>query len=183
MDTIFMNSKNSGTSDCHRLLLSLTDILHLKGSDKYVTLSNLSIYYTQKNIKKSHKNNKLKISSPTYNEEVELLDGSCSVSYIQDYFEYIFKKHGEKIDNPSIRIFVNKIENRITFKIKTGHYHELLTPETMQLLESTKSKITKDANGENVPHLEITEVVLVHCNIVNNNYQEDSRESLIYICS
>ena len=183
MDTIFMNSKNSGTSDCHRLLLSLTDILHLKGSDKYVTLSNLSIYYTQKNIKKSHKNNKLKTSSPTYNEEVELLDGSCSVSYIQDYFEYIFKKHGEKIDNPSIRIFVNKIENRITFKIKTGHYHELLTPETMQLLESTKSKITKDANGENVPHLEITEVVSVHCNIVNNNYQEDSRESLIYICS
>ena len=79
MDTIFMNSKNSGTSDCHRLLLSLTDILHLKGSDKYVTLSNLSIYYTQKNIKKSHKNNKLKISSPTYNKEVELLDGSCSV--------------------------------------------------------------------------------------------------------
>ena len=74
-----------------------------------------------------------------------------------------------------IRIYINKIENRITFKIKTGYYLELLTPETMKLLGSTKSKITKDENGENVPHLEITEVVLVHCNIVNNDYQQDSR--------
>ena len=78
-------------------------------------------------------------------------------------------------NNPSIRIYVNKIENRIKFKIKTGYYLELLTPETMKLLESTKSKITKDENSENVPHLEITEVVLVHCNIVNNDYQQDSR--------
>ena len=72
-------------------------------------------------------------------------------------------------------IYVNKIENRITFKIKTGYYLELLTPETMKLLGSTKSKITKDKNGENAPHLEITEVVLIHCNIVSNNYQQDSR--------
>ena len=78
-------------------------------------------------------------------------------------------------NNPSIRIYVNKIENRIKFKIKTGYYLELLTPETMKLLGSTKSKITKDENSENVPHLEITEVVLVHCNIVNNDYQQDSR--------
>ena len=77
--------------------------------------------------------------------------------------------------NPSIRIYVNKIENRITFKIKTGYYLDLLTPETMKLLGSTKSKITKDENGENVPHLEITEVILVHCNIVNNDYQQNSR--------
>ena len=87
----------------------------------------------------------------------------------------IFKKHGEKINSPSIRIFVNKIENRIMFKIKTGYYLELLTPETMRLLRSTEHKITKDKNGENVPHLEITEVVLVQCNIVNNGYQHDSR--------
>ena len=72
-------------------------------------------------------------------------------------------------------MYVNKIENRITFKIKTGYYLELLTPETMKLLGSTKNEITKDKNGENVPHLEITEVVLVHCNIVNNDYQQDSR--------
>ena len=70
---------------------------------------------------------------------------------------------------------MNKIENRVTFKIKNGYSLELLTPETMKLLGSTKNKITKDKNGENVPHLEITEVVLVHCNIVNNDYQQDSR--------
>ena len=69
-----------------------------------------------------------------------------------------------------MRIYVNKIENRITFKIKTGYYLELLTVETIKLLGSTGNKITKDKNGQNVPHLEITEVVLVHCNIVNNDY-------------
>ena len=94
-----------------------------------------------------------------------------SVANIQDYFEYILKKQGENIDNPSVKIYVNKIENRITFKIKNGYSLELLTPETMKLLGSTENKITKDKNGENVPHLEITEVVLVHCNIVNNDYQ------------
>ena len=72
-------------------------------------------------------------------------------------------------------IYVNKIENRITFKIKTGYYLELLVSEIMKLLESTKTKITKDKNGENVSHLELTEVVLIHCNIVNNDYQQDSR--------
>ena len=66
-----------------------------------------------------------------------------------------------------MQIYVSKIENRITFKIKDGYSLELLTPETMKLLGSTKSKINKDKNSENVPHLEITEVVLVHCNIIN----------------
>ena len=72
-------------------------------------------------------------------------------------------------------IHVNKIGNSITFKLKTGYYLELLTPDTTKLLGSTKSKITKNENGENVSHLEITEVLLIHCNIVNNNYQQDSR--------
>ena len=67
------------------------------------------------------------------------------------------------------------MENRITFKIKNGYSLELLTPETMKLLGSTENKITKDKNGENVLHLEITEVVLVHCNIDNNDYQQDLR--------
>ena len=71
-------------------------------------------------------------------------------------------------------MYINRIENRITFKIKNGYYLELLTPETMKLLGSTESKITKDKNGENVPHLEIVELVLVHCNLVND-YQQDSR--------
>ena len=78
-------------------------------------------------------------------------------------------------DKPSVKIYVNKIESRITFKIKNGYSLELLTSETMKLCGSTENKITKDKNGENVPHLEITEVVLVHCNIIDNDYQQDSR--------
>ena len=92
------------------------------------------------------------------------------MSAIQGYFEAVLKKHGESVDNPSIEIYVNKIENRVTFKIKNGYYLELLTPETIKLLGSTQSKITGEKNGENVPHLEIAELVLIHCNIVNNNY-------------
>ena len=138
MNTIFMNSKNSKTSDTHRLLLNLTDKIDLKRKDKYIALSNLSIYYTWKNIKKSYKNNKFKISAPTWTEEFELHDGSYFISDIQDYFEYILKTHGKKLVNPSIRIYINKIENRITLKITTGYYLELLTPETMKLLGSTK---------------------------------------------
>ena len=126
--------------------------------------------------KSSYNNNKLKISSPTWwNDKFELPDGSYSVSDIQDYFEYILKNHNEKINNPSIKIYISKIENRITFKIKTGYYLELLTSETMKLLGSFQNKIGNNKNDENVPHLEITEVKLVHCNIVNNDYQQDSR--------
>ena len=110
----------------------------------------------------SYNNNKFKISAPTWDEEFELPVGSYSISDIQDYFKYILKKHSGSVDNPSIRIYVNRIGNRITFKIKSGYYLELLTPETMKLLESTESKITKDKNGENVPHLEVVELVLVH---------------------
>ena len=102
-------------------------------------------------------------------------DGSYLISDIQDYFEYILTKHGENIDNPSIRIYMNKIENRITFKIKTRYYLELLTPEAMKLIGSTENKINKDKNGKNVSHLETTEVVLLHCNIVTNYYQQDLR--------
>ena len=97
------------------------------------------------------------------------------MSDIHDYFQYILKKHWENIDNPSVRLYLNKTDNRITFKIKTGYYFKLLTPETIKLLGSTENKITKDKNGENVSHLEISEVALVHFNIVNNDYQQDSR--------
>ena len=175
MDTIFMNSENSRTPEPHILKLKLADKLDLQIGEKVIALSNLSIYYTWKNIKRSYNNNKFKISAPTWNEEFTLPDGSYSVSDIQDYFEYILRKHRENTDKPSIQIYINKIENRITFKIKSGYSLELLTQETMKLLESTTNKIAKDENGENVPRLEITEVVLVHCNIVNNDYQQDSR--------
>ena len=144
MDTIFMNSENSKTSKPHVLTLKLTSKLDLRIGEKVIALSNLSIYYTWKNIKSSYNNNKFKISAPTWNDEFELPDGSYSISDIQDYFEYILEKHGEDIDEPSVQIYVNKIENRITFKTKNGY-------------------ITEDKIGENVPHLEITEVVLVHC--------------------
>ena len=119
MDTKFMNSKNSKTSDPHRLLINVSDKIDLKISEKDFALSNVSIYYTWKSIKKLNKKSKFKISIPTWNDKFELPDGSYTVSDIQDYFEYTLKKHGEKTDSPSIRIYVNKIENRITFKSKT----------------------------------------------------------------
>ena len=176
MDTIFMNSENSKTSKSYFLNLKLTSKLDLRLGENVFALSNLSIYYTWRNIRSSYNNNKFKISTTTWNDEFELPDGSFSVSDIQDYFKYIFKKkHRENANKPSVQIYVNKIENRITFKIKNGYSLELLTPETMKLLGSTENKITKDKNGENMPHLEITEVVLVHYNIVNNDYQQDSR--------
>ena len=145
-----MNSENSKTFEPHVLILKLADKLDLRRGEKIIALSNLSIYYTWKNIKSSYNNNKFKISAPTWNDKFELPDGSYSVSDIQDYFEYILKKHGENIDNPSIKIYVNKIENRITFKIKNGYSLELLTHETIKLLGSTGNKITKGKNGENV---------------------------------
>ena len=82
------------------LLLKLRDKLDLKRSDKYVALSNLSIYYSWKNIKKLYENNKFKTSAPTWNKKFELPDESCSASAIQDYFEFILKTHGAKTDNP-----------------------------------------------------------------------------------
>ena len=139
-----MNSKSSKTSKPHVLILKLTDKLDFGRGENRIALSNLSIHFTWKNIKSSHNNNKFKISSPTQNDKFELLDGSYSVPDIQDYFEYILKKHGENIDNPSVKIYVNKIENRITFRIKNGYSLELLTPETMKLLGNTENKITKD---------------------------------------
>ena len=102
MDPIFMNSENSKTSKPHVVILNLTDKIDLRKGEKSIALSNLSIYYTRKNTKKSYYN-KFKISAPTWNDEFELPDGSYSISNIQDYFEYILKKHNEKIDYPSVR--------------------------------------------------------------------------------
>ena len=150
-----MNSENSKTSKQNVLVLKLTDELDLWFGEKVIALSNVSIYYTWKNIKTSCNNNEFKISTPTWNEKFKLPDGSYSVSDVQDYFEYILKKYEESIEKPSIQTYVNKIENRITFKIKDGYTLELLTKEIMNLLGSTKSKMTKDKNGGNLPYLEI----------------------------
>ena len=174
-ETIFMKTENSKTSDPHRLKLALTDKLNLKNPNKNMALANLSIYYTWKNMKSEYNNNKFKILAPTWNNTFDLPDGSYSISDIQDYFEFIIKKHETLTENPPIQIYPNKIKNRIVFKIKTGYKLELLTPETMKLLGSTKKDVDSDKNSENVPKLESVEVVLVHCNLVKNDYQHSSK--------
>ena len=161
-----MNSENSKTSEPHRFRLDLTDKLDLKDPKKNMALANLSIYYTQKNIKSEYSNNKFKISAPTWNETFDLLDGSYSISdfKLRIILNFIIKKHTTLTENPPVQIYSNKIKNRIVFKIKTGYKLELLTPETMKLLGSAEKDVDKDKNGENVPKLQCVEVVLVHYN-------------------
>ena len=140
METIFMNTENSKTDEPQRFTIDLIDKFNLKNPKKIMALANLSIHYTWKNIKSEYNNNKFKVSAPTWNETFHLPDGSYSISDIQDYFEFIIKKHRTLTENPSIQIYPNKIKNRIVFKIKTGYKLELLTPETMELLASTKKQ-------------------------------------------
>ena len=106
-----------------------------------MALANLSIYYTWKNIKSKYNSNKCKISAPTWNDTFDLPDGSYSIANIQDYFEFIIKKDQTLTENPTVQIYPNKIKNRIVFIIKTGYKLELLTPETMKLIGSTKKDI------------------------------------------
>ena len=150
MEKIFMNTENSNTNESHRFKLDLADKLNLKNPNKNIALVNLSIYYTWKIIKSEYNDNKFKTSAPTWNETFDLPDGSYTISSIQDYFEFIIKKHETLTENPSIQLYPNKIKNRIVFKIKTGYKLELLTPETMNLLGSTNKVVDKDENGENV---------------------------------
>ena len=110
-----------------------------------------------------------------------MLDGSYSIEDIQDYFEFIIKKHKTLTENPPVQIYPNKIKTRIAFKIKTGYKLELLSPETMKLLGSIKKDVDQDKDGEDVPKLESVEVVLVHCNLVNNNYQQASKVLFTFV--
>ena len=132
-----LNTESSKINEPHKLRFTLADNLNLKDSNKNTALTNVSIYCTWKNIKSEHSNNKFKVSVPTQNDEFDLPDESCLVSDIQDYFKFIIKTHETLTENPPIKIYVNKIKNRVVFKIKTGHKLELLTPETM----SRKKKI------------------------------------------
>ena len=170
-----MNTLNSKTNESNKFLYQFTDNLNLKNHNKNTALANLSIHYTWKNIKSEYNNNKFKIFALTWNDTFDLPDGSYSVSDIQDYFEYIIEKRETIADNPPVQIYVNKIKSRTVFKIKTGYKLELLTKETIQLLESEKKDVDKSKNGELVPRLETVEVVLVHCNLVNNSYQQASK--------
>ena len=171
----FYEQRNSKTNEPHRFRLDLTGKHYLKDPKKNMALANLSTYYTLKNIKSEYKNNKFKISVPTWNDNFDLPDGSCSIADVQDYFEFIIKKHKTLTENPPVKTYANKIQNRIVFKIKTDYKLELLTPETMKLLGSGKKDVDKDKDGENVPKLESVEVVLVHCNLVKNDYQHTSK--------
>ena len=133
-------------------------------------LANLTIYYTWKNIKSEYNNNKFRFSAPKWNNTFDLPDGSYSITEIQDYFEFIIQKHKTLTGNPPIQIYPNKIKNRIVFRIKTGYKLEMLTPETMRLLTNTKKDVDEDKDGEKVPKLESAEVILVHCNLIKNDY-------------
>ena len=171
METIYTNAENSKANESNKFIYQSTDKLNLKNSNKNMALANLSICYIWKNIKSEYNNNKFKIFAPTWNDEFKLPDGSYSVFDIQNYFEYIIKKHGTITDNPFVQIYVNKIKNRIIFGIKTGYKLLLLSEETMQLLGSSKKDTDQNKDGEIVPKLETVEVVLLHCNLVSNSYQ------------
>ena len=167
-----MNTLNSKTNESNKFLSQFTDKLHLKNPNKNMSLANLRIYYIWKNIKSEYNNNKFKISAATWNDTFHLHDESFSVSDVQDYVEYIIKKHETIADNPPAQIFANKIKNRIVFKIKTGYELELLPKETMQSLGNSKKDIDQNKNGELVLRLETVEVDLLHCNLENNSYQQ-----------
>ena len=140
METIFMNTESSKTNESNKFIYQLTDKLNLKTpNNKNIGLINLSVYYTWKNIKSEY-NNKFKISAPTWNDTFDLPDGSYSVSDIEDYFEFIIKKHETLAENPSIQIYPNKIKNRIIFKVKTGYKLELLSPETNEIIRKHKKR-------------------------------------------
>ena len=153
METFFMNTKNSKTNESYRFEYNLIGKLDLRNPDKNMALANLSIYYTWKNVKSIYKNNKFKISAPTWNETFDLPDGSYNVLAIQDYLEYKIKKHETIADTAPILIYTNNIINRIVFKKKTGYKLELLSEKTMKLLGSKSSIIDADKNSESVPRL------------------------------
>ena len=126
-------------------------------------------------IQKSYQHNKFKISAPTWNDKFDLPDGSYSFEDIQEYFEFIIKKHDTLAENPPVQIYPNKIKNRIVFNIKTGYKLKLSSSETMKLLGSTKKDVDQDKDWEDVIKLESVEVVLMHCNLVKNYYQQASK--------
>ena len=176
-----MNTTNSKTKHLNKFVYNFTDKLNLKNPNKNIALANLSIYYTWKNIKSDYNNNKLKISAPTWNDTFDVPDGSYSIAALQNYFEYIIKKHETIADVSPVLIYVNEINNRIVFKIKSGYKLELLSKETLRLLVSSADAVDGDKNSELVPKLESVDLVLVHCNLVNNSYQQASKVLFTFV--
>ena len=181
METFFLNTKNSKTNESHRFKCDLIDKLDLRNPNKNMALANLSIRYTWKNVKSIYKNNKFKISAPTWNETFDLPDGLYNIPEIQDYLKYVTKKHETIAKTAPILIYANNVVNRIVFKKKTGYKLELLSEETMKLLGSTSNIIDAVKNSEIVPRLENVEVIIVHCNLVNKSYQQHSRVLFTFV--
>ena len=151
MERIFINTENNKINESNKFFYQFTDKLTLKNpNNKNIRLVKLSIYYTWKNIISAYNNNQFKISAPTRHDDFYLPEGSYSISDIQDYFEFIIKKHKSSHAN-----LPNETKNRIVFKIKTGYKLELLSPETMKLLGTTKKDFDKDKDGEDIPKLEL----------------------------
>ena len=176
-----MNAANSKTKHSNKFVYNFTDKLNLKNPNKNIALANLSIYYTWKNVKSDYNNNKFKISAPTWSDTFDVPDGSYSIAALQNYFEYIIKKHETTADVSSVLIYVNKINNRIVFKIKSGYKLELLSQELMRLLGSLTDTTDGDKNSELVPKLESADLVLLHCNLVNNSYQQASNVLFTFV--
>ena len=166
MENIFMNTTNSKTTECNRFRLYFTNKVDLRGN-KTISLANLSICYTWQNIKDEYKNNKFKITAPTWKETFDLPDGSYTIADIHDNFWRIVKKHEIDIissEESPILIYPNVIKNRIVFKIKTGYNLELLTNEAIKLLGDGPI-IDQNKNDKNVPELEKVTSVLLHSNV------------------
>ena len=176
-----MNAANSKTKYSNKFVYNFTDKLNLKNPSKNIALANLSIYYKGKNVKSDYNNNKFKISAPTWNDTFDVLDGSYSIAALQNYFEYIIKKHETITEVSPVLIYVNEINNRIVFKIKPGYKLELLSKESMRLLGSSSNTIDSDKNSELVPKLESVDLVLVHCNVVNNSYRQASKVLFTFV--
>ena len=176
-----MNTANSKTKHSNKFVYNFLDKLNFKNPNENIALANLSIYYTWKNVKSDYNNNKFKISAPTWNDTFDVPDGSYSIVALQNYFEYIIKKHETITDISSVLIYVNEINNRIVFEIKSGYKLELLSKKTMKLLGSTSNSIDKDKDSELVPKLESVDLVLVHCNLVNNSYQQASKVLFTFV--
>ena len=181
MEKIFMNTANSKTKHSNKFVYNFTDKLNLKNPNKNIALTNLSIYYTWKNVKSDYNNNKFKISAPTCSDTFDVPDGSYSIAALQNYFEYIIKKHETIADISPVLIYVNEINNRIVSKIKSGYKLELLSKETMRLLGSLTDTIDGDKNSELVPKFKSVDLVLVHCNLVNNSYQQVSKVLFTFV--
>ena len=159
-----MNTENSKTNEPHKFVLNMSQRLDLRSSNNHVALQSFSIYYTCKGIRQQHKSNKLKIIAPTWNREFELPGGFYSVSNIQDCIKYIIKKREKLPTTPPIHIYINRINNRLVFKIKDGYKLELQTTESTKLFGSPSKLIDKTMNRE--------KAVLEQHNLVGSQYQQ-----------